>query len=203
MVLGGAALVLSIPVQALTALAIVFDDGPPVLFRQPRAGRWGAAFEPVKFRSMRVHDQPVATMGQVGAGHPLVTRVGRVIRRCKLDELPQLWNVAGGTMSLVGPRPALLEQAADYDAFQQRRLRVRPGMTGWGQVNGGPTLTWEERIVLDVWYVEHWSLRLDVWVLLLTLAVVVRGERPRPRPLAVARRHEAEARAAMAADRTP
>lgn len=192
--LGGAVLVVSIPVQALTALAIVLDDGPPVLFRQARAGREGASFDVVKFRSMCVHDHSAATLGQVGPDHPLVTRVGRVIRRCKLDELPQLWNVAGGTMSLVGPRPALPEQAAAYDAFQRRRLSVRPGMTGWGQVNGGPTLTWDERIVLDVWYVEHWSLRLDIRILVLTLAVIVRGERPQQTSLAVALRHEAEAR---------
>ena len=189
---------MSLPVQALTALAILLDDGPPVLYRQPRAGRSGLDFRVVKFRSMRVHDQSAATMGQVGAGHPLVTRVGRVLRRTKLDELPQLWNVLAGTMSLIGPRPALPEQAAAYDAFQRRRLRVRPGMTGWGQVNGGPTLTWAERIVLDVWYVDHRCLGLDARVVLRTLAVIVRGERPHPEPLAVAERYAAEELAALA-----
>lgn len=193
-VLGGGALAASLPVQALTALAILADDGPPVLYRQPRAGRDGVTFQVIKFRSMRVHDQSAATMGQVGADHPLVTRVGRVIRRCKLDELPQLWNVVTGTMSLVGPRPALPEQAAEYDALQRRRLRVRPGMTGWGQVNGGPTLTWDERILLDVWYVEHQSLRLYLRILLLTLAVIVRGEHPRQAPLTEARRYASEQR---------
>ncbi len=201
MVLGGALLAVSLPVQALTALAILIDDGPPVLYRQPRAGRAGTSFRVVKFRSMRVHDQPAATIGQVGGDHPLVTRVGRVIRRCKLDELPQLWNVVGGTMSLIGPRPALPEQAAAYDAFQRRRLAVRPGMTGWGQVNGGTTLSWDDRIVLDVWYVDHRSLHLDLRVVLLTLAVILRGERPQPSALARAEAYASEERAAVAVRR--
>ncbi len=201
LIVGGALLAVSLPVQAVTALAILLDDGPPVLYRQPRAGRHGAAFRMVKFRSMRVHDEAATTMGQVGTDHPLVTRVGRVIRRSKLDELPQLWNVVAGTLSLIGPRPALVEQAAEYDVFQQRRLEVRPGMTGWGQVNGGPTLTWDERIVLDVWYVDHRSLALDARVLLLTLAVIVRGERPHPRALAVAQRYAESERGAMAGRR--
>lgn len=201
LVVGGALLAVSLPVQAVTALAILLDDGPPVLYRQPRAGRHGVAFRVVKFRSMRAHHEAPATMGQVGTDHPLVTRVGRVIRRSKLDELPQLWNVVGGTMSLIGPRPALVEQAGQYDGFQRRRLGVRPGMTGWGQVNGGPTLTWNERIVLDVWYVDHRSLALDARVVLRTLAVIARGERPHPEPLAVAERYAESERMVMAAGR--
>lgn len=186
----------SLPVQAVTALAIVLDDGPPVLYRQPRTGRNGAPFMVLKFRSMRVHQEPTTAMGQVGLDHPLVTRVGKVIRRYKLDEVPQLWNVVAGAMSLVGPRPALPESAQSYDHFQLRRLLVRPGMTGWGQVNGGPMVSWDDRIVLDVWYVDHWSLRLDVRILLHTLAVILRGEQPRMEAIAVARRYEAEERTA-------
>ncbi len=194
---GGALLVVSLPVQALTALAILLDDGPPVLYRQHRVGRHGVPFTVVKFRSMRVHQVSTAAMGQVGLDHPLVTRVGRVIRRCKLDEVPQLWNVVGGSMSLVGPRPALCESAEAYDGYQRRRLLVRPGMTGWGQVNGGPTVCWDDRIALDVWYIDHWTPWLDLRIFLLTLAVIVRGERPHPEAITEARRYEAEERAAM------
>ncbi|MDP8961628.1 MAG: sugar transferase [Actinomycetota bacterium] len=195
---GGALLVATLPIQALTALAILLDDGSPVLYRQDRAGRHGAPFTVFKFRSMRVHQASPADIGQVGAGHPLITRVGRVIRRSKLDEVPQLWNVVRGSMSLVGPRPALRESAATYDGYQRRRLLVRPGMTGWGQVNGGPTVSWDDRIVLDVWYVDHWSPWLDLRILLLTLSVILLGERPRPEAIAQARSHEAEERAATA-----
>ncbi len=192
----------SLPVQAITALAIVLDDGRPVLYRQPRAGRDGAPFMVLKFRSMRVHQEPTAAIGQVGLDHPLVTRVGQVIRRYKLDEVPQLWNVVAGAMSLVGPRPALSESAQSYDHFQLRRLLVRPGMTGWGQVNGGPMVSWDDRIVLDVWYVDHWSLRLDARILLLTLAVILRGEQPGAGAIAMARRYEAEERAEGIGDAT-
>lgn len=184
----------SLPVQALIGLAIVVDDGRPIFYRQLRAGRNGATFTVFKFRSMRVHDVPTAAVGQVGLDHPLVTTVGRILRRSKLDELPQLWNVVGGSMSLVGPRPALPEAAAGYDRFQRRRLLVRPGMTGWGQVNGGPTISWDDRIVLDAWYVDHWSPALDLRILVLTLAVLVRGERPRPDAIGRAQRYETEER---------
>ncbi|MDP8969670.1 MAG: sugar transferase [Actinomycetota bacterium] len=195
LLLAGSALVLTLPIQAAAALAILAEDGRPVLYRQCRSGMDGKAFQLLKFRSMRVHEVSVLAMGQVGPEHPLVTRTGRLLRRWKIDELPQLLNVMTGSMSLVGPRPALPEQVAGYDEFQRRRLRMRPGLTGWGQVNGGPTLSWEERIVLDVWYVDHWSLGLDLLVLAKTLAVILHGEHPRTEALRRALEHESRVRA--------
>ena len=182
------------PVVALAALAVALEDGGPVFFRQPRAGRGGRTFQVWKFRSLRVHQAPPEAVGQVHGGHALVTRVGGVLRRLKVDELPQLLNVLAGDMSLVGPRPTLPSQVAAYDAFQRRRLEVPAGMTGWAQVNGNTAVTWDERIALDVWYVDHWSLALDLKILLKTAGVVLRGERPAPAALLEARRHEDGAR---------
>lgn len=171
------ALAVTLPVQAFGALATIVEDGRPILFRQTRAGLGGRRFEVLKLRTMRLHDTPPLALGQVGAGHALVTRTGKVLRRLKIDELPQLLSVVRGDMSLVGPRPALPEHADLYDDYQRRRLLVRPGLTGWAQVNGNTELTWPERILLDVWYVENWSLRLDLIILARTVGVVVRGER--------------------------
>lgn len=187
-------LVLSLPFQAAAALAVVLDDGPPAYFRQPRAGRGGRRFEVLKLRTMRTNDVPPDELGQVGSGHPLVTRSGRILRRFKLDELPQLLSVLRGDMSLVGPRPTLPEQAERYDDFERRRLAVRPGITGWAQVHGNVQLSWTERILLDVWYVDHWSLRLDAVVLARTFAVVVGGERVDPEALETARAHAERSR---------
>jgi lipopolysaccharide/colanic/teichoic acid biosynthesis glycosyltransferase len=185
-----AALLVLSPLLALTALLILLEDGRPVFFRQNRAGLGGQPFSIFKFRSMRVNDAPVALMGAVTGAHPLVTRVGRVIRRTKIDELPQLLNVLKGDLSLVGPRPTLLEQVAEYDAFEQRRLSLKPGVTGWAQVCGGIYMPWEERIALDVWYIDHWSLLLDAEVLLRTVGVIVLGERLNRGALAAALAHE-------------
>lgn len=184
-----ALLVLS-PLLLITALLILLEDGRPVFFRQRRAGLGGEAFSIFKFRSMRVNDAPVATMGAVTSAHPLVTKVGRVIRRTKIDELPQLLNVLKGDLSLVGPRPTIMEQIAEYDAFEQRRLTLKPGVTGWAQVCGGIYLPWEERIALDVWYIDHWSLMLDLEVLLRTVGVIVFGETLNRKALAEALAHE-------------
>lgn len=188
LVVGVTGLVATAPVQISGALAILIEDGRPVLFTQTRVGRGGRPFTVYKFRSMAANDLAPGAQ-QVGIDHPLVTRTGRVIRRLKIDELPQLVNVVAGHMSLVGPRPALPEQAAAYDDFQRTRLRVRPGLTGWAQVNGNVALTWPERILLDVWYVDHWSLRLDAAILLRTLEVILRGEHRSDETLAEARRH--------------
>jgi lipopolysaccharide/colanic/teichoic acid biosynthesis glycosyltransferase len=160
-----------------------------VLYVQRRSGADGEPFDIFKLRTLRVHDVPAHRMAQVRAGDAMVTRVGRVLRRSKIDELPQLLNVLRGDMSMVGPRPTLPEQVERYDAFQRRRLAMRPGLTGWAQINGGTELPWEERIYLDVWYVDHWSLGLDARVLARTLGVVLGGERVRPEPLAAARAH--------------
>jgi len=161
------------PVMAATALAIRCTMGGPVLFRQVRPGRGGRLFELVKFRTM--------TQARDADGQPLpdtqrLTRVGRFLRAASLDELPQLWNVLRGDMSLVGPRPLLVEYLPLYSPEQARRHDVLPGITGWAQVNGRNALDWETRFRLDVWYVDHWSLALDLKILLLTLLRVVRRE---------------------------
>lgn len=172
-------LVLSSPILFIVALLVRMDGGP-ALYRQTRAGLNGQLFQALKFRSMRVHNTPseqLATFhGQVTGNHPMVTSIGRWIRRFKVDELPQAWNVLRGDMSLVGPRPTIPEQIVVYTEFQWRRLHVRPGMTGWAQVNGGIELTWPERIMLDVWYAEHQTVMLNLWILCRTISVIVSGE---------------------------
>jgi lipopolysaccharide/colanic/teichoic acid biosynthesis glycosyltransferase len=175
----GAALLLALsaPVLALAALAIALEDGRPVLFLQTRAGLRGRPFRVVKLRTLKVNQVAPSSLGQVRAGNALVLRTGAVLRRLKIDELPQLWNVLVGDMSLVGPRPTMPEQAEAYDANEARRLEVRPGLSGWAQVNGNVELTWEERILLDVWYVDHWSLILDARILAATARVVLFGEK--------------------------
>ncbi|NBC17430.1 MAG: sugar transferase [Bacteroidetes bacterium] len=164
-----ASLLLAAPVLALAGAAIWIEDGGPVLFRQVRAGRHGRPFTLYKLRTLRRGDHDPENP------EDHATRVGRVLRRWSLDELPQLWNVLRGAMSLVGPRPALPEQAARYDAAQRRRLAIRPGLTGWAQIHGRNALSWPARIRLDVWYVEHRSLWLDLRILLRTPAAVLSG----------------------------
>jgi lipopolysaccharide/colanic/teichoic acid biosynthesis glycosyltransferase len=169
------------PLMAVVALAIRLEDGGPIIYRQRRVGRHSRGYDLLKFRSLRVHNTPAEQLGQVREDHPLVTRVGRVIRRFKIDELPQLCNVLRGDMSLVGPRPTLPEQVARYSGFERRRLLLRPGMTGWAQVNGNTQLAWPERIALDIWYLDHRSLWLDLTILAKTFQVILRGEWPNTR----------------------
>jgi len=177
-VLSAALLVLSSPVLLLSALAVFCTDCGPVLFRQTRAGQFGRPFELLKFRSMRVNDRPIDHPGEITENDPLVTTVGRLMRRFKVDELPQLMNVLRGDMSWIGPRPTVVAQVEKYTPFQRRRLEVLPGMTGWAQVNGGAEISWAERIILDAWYVEHRSFFLDMKILWRTIDVIVRGHRP-------------------------
>jgi lipopolysaccharide/colanic/teichoic acid biosynthesis glycosyltransferase len=165
------------PLQALAAFGIVLEDGPPVLFTQERAGQHGRRFVVRKLRSMRREPDPAEEITEVALDDPRVTRVGRWVRRLKLDELPQLVNVLRGEMSLVGPRPTIPEQVDAYDEFERLRLSVPPGLTGWAQVNGNVQLSWQERIALDVWYIRHWSLALDLKILAKTLVVVATGEK--------------------------
>jgi len=176
----GAALLLASPLMILTAVAISLDGGP-VFFRQKRSGLRGSEFGIFKFRSMRTHTMTTAELikfhGQVTHSHPDVTLIGRWIRRFKVDELPQLINVVRGEMSVVGPRPTIPEQVIEYTSYQLRRLEVRPGLTGWAQVNGGIEFSWPERILLDVWYVAHRTLWLDLWILLKTASVVLFGDK--------------------------
>ena len=165
---GGAALVVSAPLLGLAALAVKLEDRGPVLYRQTRVGRDAADFELLKLRTMVVGAEKLGAGYSVDEGDPRITRVGRILRRLSLDELPQLWNVVRGDMSIVGPRPTLRYQVERYDERQRRRLDVKPGITGWAQVHGRATLSWPERIELDVWYVEHRSPRLDLKILLKT-----------------------------------
>ena len=139
-----------------------------MLFRQTRVGKDGEDFELLKLRSMVVDAERRGAGFAVDRGDARITRVGRVIRRTSIDELPQLWNVVRGDMSVIGPRPTLRYQVERYTDRQRRRLEVRPGLTGWAQIHGRATLPWAERIELDVWYVEHRSPRVDLKILLRT-----------------------------------
>ena len=171
----GAALLLASPVLGLAALAVKVADGGPVLYRQTRVGRDAADFELLKLRTMVVGAETQGAGFAVDRGDPRITPVGRVLRRLSLDELPQLWNVVRGEMSIVGPRPTLRYQVERYDERQRRRLDVKPGITGWAQVHGRATLSWPERIELDVWYVEHRSLLLDLRILARTPRALFSG----------------------------
>jgi lipopolysaccharide/colanic/teichoic acid biosynthesis glycosyltransferase len=162
------ALAVASPALALAALAVKLDDGGPVLYRQRRVGLQGREFELVKLRTMVVGAEREGAGWAVNEGDPRITRVGRLLRRLSLDELPQLWNVVRGDMSLIGPRPTLLYQVERYTARQRRRLEVKPGITGWAQIHGRARLPWDERIELDVWYVEHRSPWVDAKILLRT-----------------------------------
>ena len=158
-------LVLASPFLAAAAIAIKLDGGGPVLYRQQRVGKDGREFELVKLRTMVVGAEQQGAGWAIDHGDPRITRVGSVLRRVSLDEVPQLWNVVRGEMSLIGPRPTLAYQVEQYTPHQRRRLDVRPGITGWAQVQGRASLPWEERIELDVWYVEHRSPSLDLKIL--------------------------------------
>jgi len=178
------ALLLLSPVILVVAAWIRIADGKGILFVQERAGRDGVPFRMWKFRTM-VHDA-VGLSAQLGISDPFglieddprITRCGRFLRRTSLDELPQLVNVARGQMSLVGPRPDVLPQVANYTAEDAVRLAVKPGITGWAQVNGRDAIDWPQRFVLDRWYVEHWSPMLDLKILWRTFATLHRDEVP-------------------------
>jgi lipopolysaccharide/colanic/teichoic acid biosynthesis glycosyltransferase len=161
----GTALLAASPVLGLAALAVRLRDGGPALYRQTRVGKDGAEFELLKLRTMVVGAETQGAGFAVNEGDSRITGVGRVLRRLSLDELPQLWNVVRGEMSLVGPRPTLRYQVERYTPHQARRLEVKPGITGWAQVHGRAALPWEDRIELDIWYVDHRSPWLDLKIL--------------------------------------
>ena len=161
----GTALLVASPLLGLAALAVKLRDRGPALYRQTRVGKDGADFELLKLRTMVVGAETQGAGLAVNEGDPRITGVGRVLRRLSLDELPQLWNVVRGDMSVIGPRPTLRYQVERYTPHQRRRLDVRPGITGWAQVHGRAALPWEERIELDVWYVEHRTPWLDLKIL--------------------------------------
>jgi lipopolysaccharide/colanic/teichoic acid biosynthesis glycosyltransferase len=168
-------LVLASPVLAAAALAIKLEDGGPVLYRQQRVGYRSEDFDLLKLRTMVVGAETQGAGFAVNRGDPRITRTGRFLRRLSLDELPQLWNVVRGDMSLIGPRPTLRYQVEQYTPRQRRRLDVKPGLTGWAQVNGRTKLPWDERIELDVWYVEHRSPWVDLKILLRTPLAIFTG----------------------------
>jgi lipopolysaccharide/colanic/teichoic acid biosynthesis glycosyltransferase len=171
----GLGLVVAAPALAAAALAIKLEDGGPILYRQRRVGLGGREFELLKLRTMVVGAEHQGAGFAVDEGDPRITRAGRILRRLSLDELPQLWNVLRGDMSLIGPRPTLAYQVERYTSRQRRRLEVKPGLTGWAQVNGRARLSWDERIELDVWYVENRSPWLDVKILARTPLALLSG----------------------------
>ena len=168
-------LLLASPLLGLAALAIVLEDRGPVLYRQRRVGKDETEFELLKLRTMVVGAETMGAGLAVNEGDPRITKVGRILRRLSLDELPQLWNVVRGEMSLIGPRPTLAYQVERYTPRQRRRLEVKPGITGWAQVHGRAKLPWDERIELDVWYVENRSLWLDLRILARTPGALFGG----------------------------
>jgi sugar transferase EpsL len=170
-VLAGSALIVLSPVLAVVAAAIVVTDGRPILFRQARPGMGGRPFTIVKFRTMR---PPRSDEVWYRTDADRLTRIGAFLRTSSLDELPELWNVVRGDMSLVGPRPLLMSYLAAYTPRQMLRQTVRPGITGWAIVHGRNELTFEERLELDAWYVEHRSLRLDARILGMTIGQTLR-----------------------------
>jgi lipopolysaccharide/colanic/teichoic acid biosynthesis glycosyltransferase len=173
--IAGTGLVVTSPLLALAALAIKLEDSGPILYRQERVGKDGVDFDVLKLRTMVVGAESLGAGFAVDQGDRRITRVGRVLRRVSIDELPQLWNVLRGDMSVIGPRPTLRYQVEQYDEHQRRRLEVRPGLTGWAQVHGRASLPWAERIELDIQYVERRSPKLDLEILLRTPLALFRG----------------------------
>jgi len=166
--IAGTGLVVGSPFLALGALAVKLEDGGPVLYRQTRVGIHGADFELLKLRTMVVGAETKGAGLAVDKGDARITRAGRVLRRLSIDELPQLWNVVRGDMSVIGPRPTLRYQVDAYDERQRHRLDVKPGITGWAQIHGRASLPWPERIELDLWYVRHHDWKTDLLILLRT-----------------------------------
>lgn len=164
---------ISSPLSVLIAVLIKFDSKGPIFFKQERIGKDGHPFQIFKFRTM------VEGAVDMGAGYLIekddfrITRIGKFLRRTSLDELPQLINILKGEMSLVGPRPTLKYQVDQYDGWQKKRLSVKPGITGWAQIHGRNEIPWGNRIKYDVWYVDHWSLGLDLRIMLKTIWVVL------------------------------
>jgi lipopolysaccharide/colanic/teichoic acid biosynthesis glycosyltransferase len=173
--LAAVGLVVTAPFLLVAAIAIKLTSRGPVVYRQRRIGRGGAPFELYKLRTMRLGADPVGVGTPVLAGDPRVTSVGRLLRRFSLDEAPNLVNVLSGEMAVVGPRPTLEAQVDLYTPRQRRRLEVKPGLTGWAQVNGRAGIPWAERIELDVWYVDHRSLGLDLRIFGRTLRQLLTG----------------------------
>ena len=169
----GVAFVVLIPLILVTAILVLLNLGSPVFFSQTRAGYRGKPFKIYKFRSMKtVNDKRGALLPDIQR----LTKFGAFLRSSSLDELPALWNVIKGDMSLVGPRPLLVEYLILYDKYQFRRHEVKPGITGWAQVNGRNAITWQQKFNYDIWYVDNRSLILDIIILLLTIKAVISSD---------------------------
>jgi lipopolysaccharide/colanic/teichoic acid biosynthesis glycosyltransferase len=175
-VVASVALVVGSPVLLVAMVAIRIESPGSPIYRQRRIGRHGEAFEMLKLRTMVSGAEHQGAGLAVNYGDPRITRVGHFLRRFSLDELPNLVNVLRGEMSLVGPRPTIQAQVDQYTPLQRRRLEVKPGITGWAQINGRASLPWHERIELDIWYVDHRTLRLDMAILWKTVRLLVSGE---------------------------
>jgi lipopolysaccharide/colanic/teichoic acid biosynthesis glycosyltransferase len=175
LVLGVTGTVVSAPVVALLALAIRLESPGHPIYRQTRVGKDGRVFSIFKLRTMVRGAEFTGAGLAIQEGDDRITRIGNLLRRYSLDELPNLWNVVRGEMSIVGPRPTIEVQVEQYTERQRGRLAVKPGITGWAQVNGRASLPWSERIELDLWYVEHWSLALDLKILVRTAELVMSG----------------------------
>ena len=169
----GLGLLLLSPLLVAISLMIWHQMGRPILFRQTRPGLRGRPFQMLKLRTMR---DAADAQGNILPDSERLTRLGRVLRASSLDELPELWNVLRGEMSLVGPRPLLMEYLPLYSAFQARRHEVRPGVTGWAQVNGRNAISWDDKFALDVWYVDNRTLGLDLKIIWLTIRKVVKRD---------------------------
>jgi lipopolysaccharide/colanic/teichoic acid biosynthesis glycosyltransferase len=168
--------VLSAPLVALVAVAIRVESPGSPIYCQTRVGKDGVTFEIYKLRTMMHGAEFMGAGLAIQRGDARITRIGEILRRLSLDEIPNLWNVLRGEMSIVGPRPTIPVQVAQYTERQRGRLAVKPGITGWAQVNGRTSLPWPERIELDLWYVEHQSLALDLKILAMTARAVLSGQ---------------------------
>jgi lipopolysaccharide/colanic/teichoic acid biosynthesis glycosyltransferase len=175
-VVAAVGLVLTSPILLAAIVAIRLETPGHPIYRQRRIGKDGRPFDMLKLRTMVAGAESLGSGLAVNEGDPRITRVGAVLRRFSIDELPNLVNVLRGDMAIVGPRPTVQVQVAQYTERQRGRLAVRPGLTGWAQVNGRASLRWDERIELDLWYIEHRSWRLDLQVLVRTIRIIVAGE---------------------------
>ena len=171
-VVSGIGLLVLAPLMGVIGIVIRMTLGQPVLFRQIRPGQGGVPFTLIKFRTMR---NILPRESALGTDARRMAPVGSFLRKWSLDELPEFWNVFRGELSLVGPRPLLMEYLEKYSPEQKRRMEVKPGLTGWAQIKGRNAVSWQEKFALDLWYVEHRGFWLDLWILLVTLPVVILG----------------------------
>ncbi len=172
----GTALIALSPIIAMIAVAIKLDDRGPIIYTQERVGKDGRPFAAYKFRTMVVGAEKMGLGLEVAKDDTRITRVGRVLRHWTLDEVPQLLNILRGEMSIVGPRPTVMSQVTRYTPYQRRRLEVKPGMAGWAWIHGRNRLTWNERIELDIWYIDHWSFWLDLKIFFKAFLLLFRRE---------------------------